>query len=573
MAGPSVVVRVLGDLKGLGSSFDAAGAKADGFASKGRAAFNGMLSTLNQTGVLGPFAGTLDSLGQAMDTLTGKGKNVGAALMGAGAGLTGAGAGLSLFGSKEAAAQNQLKTAIEATGGSWDDYSAKVEEAIKTGEKYGDTGSQTQNALQALTQATHDPAKALDMLNETFDIAAAKHEDVATAAGQLGKVFNGNKKILKEFGIQVDANTGLTKDGQTATEALAKVVGGQASAAADTFGGKLAAVKARVEDSVAAFGQKYGPAITAAGVAMTGLGSAITVTQGILGLFKGSQEAAAVATEGLAAAEDVEAVSAWAALGPVLLIIGAVAALVAIGYVLYENWDTIWSAIQTAVEAVWTWISDHWPLLLGILLGPIGIAVDLIVTYWDQIKAGAGAAVDFIRSVWDGLVAFFSAIPGRVAGFFAAIWDGIKNGATSAHDWVSDRVNDLVAIFTGLPGRLAGVFSGMFDGISDAFKAALSWIVDHWNMLHFTMPSFDTHIPGIGSVGGFDVGVPPLHIPGLATGGTVTREGIFYLHAGEAVTPARSGPAVQIEHAHFSDEVDVDVFMARAAWAVQTRAM
>jgi hypothetical protein len=51
--------------------------------------------------------------------------------------------------------------------------------------------------------------------------------------------------------------------------------------------------------------------------------------------------------------------------------------------------------------------------------------------------------------------------------------------------------------------------------------------------------------------------------------------GLALLHAGETVTPAgtpaRSGPAVVITNAHFASEVDVDLFMRRAAWAVQTQ--
>jgi hypothetical protein len=37
-----------------------------------------------------------------------------------------------------------------------------------------------------------------------------------------------------------------------------------------------------------------------------------------------------------------------------------------------------------------------------------------------------------------------------------------------------------------------------------------------------------------------------------------------------AVAPARTGPAVVVNDAHFSSEVDVELFMRRAAWVVQT---
>ena len=122
-----------------------------------------------------------------------------------------------------------------------------------------------------------------------------------------------------------------------------------------------------------------------------------------------------------------------------------------------------------------------------------------------------------------------------------------------------------------MPGRIAGAARGMFDGIWQAFRSAINMIVDGWNGLRFGIPEIDTHIPGIGKVGGGDFGVP--QIPHLAQGGLITATGLVYAHAGEAITPApaaRSGPAVVVEQATFSTELDVDSFMKRAAWVAQT---
>ena len=65
-----------------------------------------------------------------------------------------------------------------------------------------------------------------------------------------------------------------------------------------------------------------------------------------------------------------------------------------VAYLIIHNWDTIvaatkaaWDAVVGAVQFVWNWIKDNWPLLLAILTGPIGVAVALIVTHWDTIKA------------------------------------------------------------------------------------------------------------------------------------------------------------------------------------------
>jgi len=152
-------------------------------------------------------------------------------------------------------------------------------------------------------------------------------------------------------------------------------------------------------------------------------------------------------------------------------------------------------------------------------------------------------------------------------------WQSIKDGAAAAVDWVRDRWNDFVGFFAGLPGRITSAASGMFDGLWQAFRHAINMIIDGWNGLHFSLPSIDTHIPGVGKIGGESVGVP--QIPHLAQGGLITADGFIYAHAGEAITPApgRTGPAVVIQSASFNDGLTVEAFMRRAAWVAQTQGL
>ncbi len=180
---------------------------------------------------------------------------------------------------------------------------------------------------------------------------------------------------------------------------------------------------------------------------------------------------------------------------PIGLLIIAIGALVA-GIVwiatkttwFQDLWHTVWGAIQRPVEAVWNWLKTNWPLLLGILTGPIGLAVVEIVKHWDTV------------------VGFVKAIPDRIASAASGMWDGIKN----------------------------------------SFKAVINWIIGAWNSIHLSLPSVDTHVPGIGKVGGFDLRVP--QIPLLASGTdnwpggpAIVNDGgpeLLNLPRGTQVTPA-----------------------------------
>ncbi|HEV7535579.1 MAG TPA: hypothetical protein VGP90_08090, partial [Acidimicrobiia bacterium] len=171
MAGPSIAVRVIGDLSNLGQSFKDTADKGGDLAGKLHSSFSGVLGALNQTGVLGPFGEALDGVEKALDTLTKHAKDIPAAMLGVGASLAGIGTGLQALGSKDKAAHQQLQQSVEATGKSYEDYATSVEEAIKHQTRYGHSAAETQDALRIMTQAMGDPDKALRYLAEASDLA------------------------------------------------------------------------------------------------------------------------------------------------------------------------------------------------------------------------------------------------------------------------------------------------------------------------------------------------------------------------------------------------------------------
>ena len=85
---------------------------------------------------------------------------------------------------------------------------------------------------------------------------------------------------------------------------------------------------------------------------------------------------------------------------PIGLIVVGIAALIAIIVVVATRtrffqtvWQAAWGAIKAAAVAVFNWIKSHWPLLLGILLGPIGIAAGADHQELGQDQGGGGGDV------------------------------------------------------------------------------------------------------------------------------------------------------------------------------------
>jgi phage-related protein len=239
------------------------------------------------------------------------------------------------------------------------------------------------------------------------------------------------------------------------------------------------------------------------------------------------------------------------ALGPLLLIILGIAALVAAVILLWKNWDTVWNAIVTAFDAVknalvaaWQWVADmfssiwegikgafssaldfvrgiidsirgffegiiswlatNWPTILAILTGPFGIAVLLIVNNWQRI------------------VDFFTGLPGLISRLVGGIGDIIK----APFQWAADQVSNIVE----------GIKS-TFSGAVDAVKNLWNTFARGWNAIEIEVPSVHIPWPIDKDVGGFTLGVPDL--PTFAKGGIVTRPTLAMIgEAGpEAVIP------------------------------------
>lgn len=95
------------------------------------------------------------------------------------------------------------------------------------------------NGLSRLISATGDAAKAQDLLTTALDISAATGRDVVAVSQALARASTGQVSALTRLGIPLDANIVKTKDFDAALRVLNNRFGGQAAAAADTYGGQL----------------------------------------------------------------------------------------------------------------------------------------------------------------------------------------------------------------------------------------------------------------------------------------------------------------------------------------------
>jgi hypothetical protein len=145
-----------------------------------------------------------------------------------------------------------------------------------------------------------------------------------------------------------------------------------------------------------------------------------------------------------------------------LLGIGLViAAVVAAVILIVKNWGKIsafakkaFDDVVDAVKVAINWVKSHWPLLLAILTGPIGLAVYAIVHYWHDITSGIAAVINWVKSHWPLLLAIITGPIGLAVLYVVKHWDQITSGARS-------MIGDVTGFFTSLPGRILHVLGDL----------------------------------------------------------------------------------------------------------------
>lgn len=127
---------------------------------------------------------------------------------------------------------------------------------------------------------------------------------------------------------------------------------------------------------------------------------------------------------------------------PVTLVIAAIGALIAIGVVLYKNWDEIsakaveiWGKIKDWFIEVWGKISDSaseiWGKIKEFFVGVWQGIKDAATTAWTAIK-------DFFVGLWQGISDTASTVWNAIKDFFVNAWTDLKDKFTKIWNAITD---------------------------------------------------------------------------------------------------------------------------------------
>jgi phage-related minor tail protein len=297
----------------------------------------------------------------------------------------------------------KLDTAYKNAGISTDDMKGSLEEIEKQSRR---TGQGTEDNIAAYTQlvtATRSTTKAHEELATAQDLAALKGISVSEAAMDITRAAGGNTRALKEMGIATKDTAGHQLSTQAIMEKLTAAVHGQADAFGDTAQGQMARFHESLDQTKEKIGEALLPALQSVLNILQPVFAWLTNNTALLQVLAPIIATVAGVVVALTLAMKVWTAVQWAVnlameANPIGIVIAAIAALIAIVVVVVHNWqffqniiNDVWGALRGAGD----WILSNWPLIVGALFGPIGIAV----AYFLSMKNGINDIVDALERV------------------------------------------------------------------------------------------------------------------------------------------------------------------------------
>lgn len=189
---------------------------------------------------------------------------------------------------------------------------------------------------------------------------------------------------------------------------------------------------------------------------------------------------AAAAEIAQSVAAGVAAAATWALNGaiavltsPITLVIAAIAALIAIGVLLYQNWDTVVEFAKTAWQGLCDFISG--------ICQSIGEFFSGLWTKLQEIFEPIGQWFsEKFQQAWDAIVNIFSGIGEWFSGVFQGAWDAIVNIFTPIGSWFGQRWADVTSTLANIGAWFTDMFQKAWTGLTNIFSKLGSWFGERW---------------------------------------------------------------------------------------------
>lgn len=352
-----------------------------------------------------------------------------------------------------------LEQATKNAGIAWAQFKPKVDSADKSMEKLGFTGGETNAALTRLMTVTRSQSMSLKSLSVVADLARYRHISLGEATDAYTRALAGNTRGLRILGISTNdlpknfAKLTMAQREQIVSSLMSARVHGQAAAYAQTFGGRLAVLRAQTEGVAARIGQALLPIlsnliafISATVVPWLEKFSAWFKTKGIP-LIQGFARALTPFVKGTLSlfVTGISTIVGWVGKLPgpaklaVVAISGMTIAMHAFNTASRANWVGL---IVTGIILLVGACVKYWPQISGFFrnIGKVVASVAIIVL--GTLRNITNGVLTFVGTMLHGIATAFGWVPGlggKLRGASQA-FDGFKAGVNKSFDGMINSV-------------------------------------------------------------------------------------------------------------------------------------
>ena len=229
-------------------------------------------------------------------------------------------------------------------------------------------------------------------------------------------------------------------------------------------------------------------------IAQAAFNGTLTLGETLTALFTGQVTLAQLAQAGWAAVTGAVtkafgALNAVLMANPIVLIVTAIAAVIAILVVLYTKCEGFRNFVNSVASAI-----------VGFVKNAASAIAGFFKNLWATIQGIWSAVSGWFKSkVIDPLVNFFAPIVQWISGFFQGCWIIIQAVWAAVSGWFKTNVIDpVVNFFAPIPGIIGGFFSGLWTSIQSIWAT-----VSGWFNLNVIQPLVNFFAPIVESIGGF----------------------------------------------------------------------
>ncbi|SJZ37877.1 phage tail protein [Garciella nitratireducens] len=236
-----------------------------------------------------------------------------------------------------------------------------------------------------------------------------------------------------------------------------------------------------------------GIALGALGVALVAYNASLIITAIGVTALTVAEKAHAVATKmATIATGGFQAALAFLT-SPITLVILAIGALIAIGVLLYKNWDTVkakaieiwtaiknffsetWDSIKTTAISIWNsiteYFSEKWNSIKNLGKEMFENLKDIISTIWNAIKTVTSTVWNgirnFLSNLWNGIKIIVSTVFSAYKKIVTNIWNAIKTVTST--------------VWNGIKNFLSNLWNGIKIIVSTVFNSIKTVITTIWN--------------------------------------------------------------------------------------------